>query len=36
MTVKDWMASKYYEVCVNQEIYDLLEKPAAAAATGSV
>jgi hypothetical protein len=36
MTVKDWMASKYYEVCVNQEIYDLLEKPAAAAATSSV
>ena len=31
MTVKDWMARKYYEVCVNQELYDLLEKPAAAA-----
>ena len=33
MRVKDWMARKYYEVCVNQEIYDLLEKPAATAAT---
>jgi len=32
MTVKDWMSRKYYEVCVNQEIYDVLEKPAAAAA----
>ena len=33
MKVKDWMERKYYEVCVNQEIYDLLEKPAAAAVT---
>ena len=32
VTVKDWTARKYYEVCVNQEIYDLLEKPAAVAA----
>ena len=32
MTVKDWMSRKYYEICVNQEVYDLLEKPAAAAA----
>ena len=32
MTVTDWTARKYYEVCVNQEIYDLLEKPVAAAA----
>jgi class 3 adenylate cyclase len=32
MTVKDWMPRKYYEVCVNQEVYDLLDKPAAAAA----
>jgi hypothetical protein len=31
MTVTDWTSRKYYEVCVNQEIYDLLEKPAAAA-----
>lgn len=35
MKVKDWMPRKYYEVCVNQEIYDLLEKPAAAAVTAS-
>ena len=34
-TVKDWMPRKYYEVCVNQEIYDLLEKPSAAAAATS-
>ena len=33
ITVKDWMARKYYEVCVNQELYDLLEKPVAAAVT---
>lgn len=33
MTVKDWMTRKYYEVCVNQELYDLLDKPAAVAAT---
>jgi len=32
MTVTDWTPRKYYEVCVNQEIYDLLEKPATAAA----
>jgi len=32
MTVTDWTSRKYYEVCVNQEIYDLLEKPAVAAA----
>ena len=31
VTVKDWMPRKYYEICVNQELYDLLEKPAAAA-----
>jgi hypothetical protein len=31
MTVKDWMARKYYEVCVNEQLYDMLEKPAAAA-----
>lgn len=31
MAVKDWMARKYYEVCVNQELYDLLERPAATA-----
>jgi hypothetical protein len=33
MTVTDWTERKYYEVCVNQEIYELLEKPAAAAAS---
>jgi hypothetical protein len=33
MKVKDWMSRKYYEICVNQEVYDLLDKPAAAAAT---
>jgi hypothetical protein len=33
MKVKDWMTRKYYEVCVNQEVYDLLDKPSAAAAT---
>ena len=33
MTVKDWTSRKYYEVCVNQEIYHLLEKPAVAAAS---
>ncbi|PYY13219.1 MAG: hypothetical protein DMG60_22405, partial [Acidobacteria bacterium] len=33
MTVTDWTSRKYYEVCVNQEIYSLLEKPAAAAAS---
>jgi hypothetical protein len=33
MTVKDWMAQKYYEVCVNEQLYDMLEKPAAAAVT---
>jgi hypothetical protein len=32
MTVKDWMTRKYYEICVNQQLYDLLEKPAAVAA----
>jgi len=32
MSVTDWTTRKYYEVCVNQEIYDLLEKPAVAAA----
>ena len=31
MTVKDWMARKYYEVCVNEQLYNMLEKPAAAA-----
>ena len=30
MSAKDWMAGKYYEVCVNQVVYDLLEKPASA------
>ena len=35
VTVKDWTARKYYEVCVNQEVYDLLEKPAAAAAVAN-
>ena len=33
MMVTDWTSRKYYEVCVNQEIYDLLEKPVAAAAS---
>ena len=32
MMVKDWMPRKYYEVCANQEVYDLLDKPTAAAA----
>jgi hypothetical protein len=32
--LKDWTARKYYEVCVSQEIYDLLERPAAAATAG--
>lgn len=32
MTVKDWTARKYYEVCVSPEIYQLLEKPLATAA----
>jgi hypothetical protein len=36
VTVKDWMARKYYEVCVNQEVYDLLEKPAAAVASANI
>lgn len=35
MSVKDWTARKYYEVCVNQEVYDLLEEPAAAAVTAA-
>ena len=35
VTVKDWTARKYYEVCVNQEVYDLLEKPAATAVANS-
>ena len=33
MTVAEWGARKYYEVCVGEEIYDLIEKPSAAAAT---
>jgi hypothetical protein len=33
MTVAEWMPRKYYEVCVGQEIYDLLEKPSASAAS---
>jgi hypothetical protein len=33
MKVAKWDARKYYEVCVGQEIYDLLEKPGAATAT---
>jgi hypothetical protein len=32
--LKDWTARKYYEVCVSQEIYDLLERPVAAATAG--
>lgn len=32
MTVSDWTARKYYEVCVSPEIYQLLEKPLASAA----
>jgi hypothetical protein len=35
MTVTDWTTRKYYEVCVNQEVYDLLDKPTAAAAAHS-
>lgn len=32
--LKDWTQRKYYEVCVSQEIYDLLERSAAAATAG--
>jgi hypothetical protein len=32
MAVTDWTSRKYYEVCVSQQVYDLLEKPVAAAA----
>src|SRR5690348_1950965 len=32
MTVNDWTARKYYEVCVSPEIYQLLERPLATAA----
>jgi len=32
MTVNDWTARKYYEVCVSPEIYQLLEKPLTTAA----
>ena len=32
MTMTDWTTRKYYEVCVSQEVYDLLEKSMAAAA----
>lgn len=32
MTVRDWTARKYYEVCVSPEIYQLLEKPLTTAA----
>jgi hypothetical protein len=33
MTVAQWMPRKYYEVCVGQEIYDLIDKPSASAAS---
>ncbi len=33
MTVNDWTSRKYYEVCVSPEIYQLLEKPLASAAS---
>ena len=36
VTIKDWTPRKYYEVCVNQEVYDLLEKPAAAVAASNI
>lgn len=32
--LKDWTPRKYYEVCVSQEIYDLLDRTAAAATAG--
>jgi hypothetical protein len=32
ITVSDWTARKYYEVCVSHEIYQLLDKPVTAAA----
>jgi hypothetical protein len=32
--LKDWTSRKYYEVCVSQEIYDLLERSSTAAAAG--
>ena len=35
LKVTDWTTRKYYEVCVNQEVYDLLDKPTAAAAHSS-
>ena len=35
MTMTDWTTRKYYEVCVSQEVYDLLEKSMAAAASAS-
>ena len=36
MTVIDWTSRKYYEICVSQQVYDLLEKPAAAAAAAAI
>jgi hypothetical protein len=35
MTVTQWTAHKYYEVCVGKEVYDLLENQSAAAASVS-
>ena len=35
MAVLDWTSRKYYEMCVSPEVYELLEKPAASAATVS-
>ncbi|HWC20308.1 MAG TPA: hypothetical protein VG498_25050 [Terriglobales bacterium] len=35
LAVIDWTNRKYYEVCVSQEVYDLLENPTASAATVS-
>ena len=32
LTVKDWTDRRYYEVCVNSLIYELIEKEAAIAA----
>jgi hypothetical protein len=32
--LKDWTSRKYYEVCVNQEVYDLLDRGSAAVAGG--
>ena len=35
LTVTQWSARKYYEVCVGKDVYDLLENPSSAAASVS-